>query len=228
MEENNTQAWEPEKTTWQKIRSNKFFPLFLMAFNVLFFFHILPPEIAEEYSISLGILGGVITLILSFWSVLSFVTDEVWEKTYLGFSLVCISSLFVFGYFFISKTVSFSSEELNKNGVYTEASIIDKTRIYGRRGKTIESMRVQFKTEKGEFANAEISITPYQYEQFYEGMVIPIKYSSKYPNIACIAYNKNESQETNQSSKDSLIYQQYKMIYGEEKAKKILEARKNN
>ncbi|KGO84878.1 hypothetical protein [Flavobacterium suncheonense] len=176
-----------EKKTREKILTNKFLPLILMALNLSFFFYLIPEHVAEANSTLLGIVGGIITMILSFW-IFGILTPKLYEKIPIFMGLFCISTLFIFGYFFIVKTTDFSSNELSKNGVYTEAIIIDKTKIYGKRGNSIQNIEVQFNTNKGEQANAQILITEQEYENFYKGMKIKIYYSSEHPNIARVSY----------------------------------------
>ncbi len=182
---------ETEKTVKSQILSNKFVPLILMVFNIYFFFYLLPIDIAEAYSIVLAIVGGVVTLVLSFWMVFTWIkSDELLDKIGVPFYLASIASLFVFGYFFIVKTSNFASDELAQNGVYTEAVIIDKTQIYGKRGRTTQNIDVRFVTQNNEQVNANILVDKKYYEYLNEGMTIPILYSSKYPKIAAIDYKK--------------------------------------
>lgn len=182
---------ETEKTVKSQILSNKFVPLILMVFNIYFFFYLLPIDIAEAYSIVLAIVGGVVTMILSFWMVFTWIkSDELLDKIGVPFYLASIVSLFVFGYFFILKTTSFASDELAKNAIYTEAAIIDRTKIYGKGGKTIQSIDVRFVTQNNEQVSANISVTERYYDYLRTGMRIPILYSSKHPKIAAIDYKK--------------------------------------
>ncbi|WP_046757296.1 DUF3592 domain-containing protein [Kordia jejudonensis] len=164
----------------------------LLIFNIYFFFELIPIHIAEAYSTLFAILGGVITLILSFWT-----ADTLFRPIlkYIGIPvfILCIASLFIFGYFFILKTTSFSSDELTKNGIQTTAVIIDKSRIYGKRGRTIQSIDVRFTDQNQQRQEATIDIGDSEYNSFQTGMVIPIMYSSEHPNIARISYEKLRS-----------------------------------
>lgn len=170
----------------------KILPISLLLFTIYFFFELIPDHIAEEYSTLFAILGGVITMILSFW------TADTLLRPLLKFMaipifLLCIASLFIFGYFYIVKTTNFSSNELTQNGVHTTAVIVDKTRIYGKRGRTIESIDVRFLDEHNQQQEANISIGRNEYDRFSIGMKLPILYSSKHPNIARISYKKLRS-----------------------------------
>lgn len=223
--EDNINEWQPEKTVMQKVIAFKFFPILLLVLNVLFFFYILPIDIAESYDVFFAILGGAITLVLSFWSVFKLVSEKTWNEFYLLLSGICIASLFVFGIVFIMRTTDFSSGALKENGVITEAVVIDRTKIYGRRGKTIQSITVEFKTDKGVLAHAKIDVSDNQYQTLYEGVRVPIKYSSEHTNIATLNFAQN-NYDDNPQAVDSIKFQQYRAIYGEEKAKKIMEAKK--
>ncbi|MDI1233475.1 MAG: hypothetical protein PSX81_04280 [bacterium] len=178
-----------EQSTRKKILENKFLPLILMALNLSFFFYFIPDHVAESYSTFLAILGGVITMVLAFWIAL-FVLPKVFDAAPIFMALLCMSSLFVFGYLFIVKTSDFSANELSKYGVLTNAVIVDKTQLYGRRGKTIQSMEVQFTTQDAKSVTAKILLSEGEYERFQEGMQVPITYSSKHPEIVGIAYSK--------------------------------------
>ena len=178
-----------ELTTRKRIVENKFLPLILMALNLSFFFYFIPDSLAESYSTFLAILGGVITMVLAFWIAL-FVVPKVFDRVPIFMGLLCMSTLFVFGYLFIVKTSNFSSTELSKYGVLTEATVVDKTQIYGRRGRTIQSMQVQFTTKEGQNTSAKVLLSEKEYEYFYEGMQVPIYYSSKHPDIVGVAYSK--------------------------------------
>lgn len=170
----------------------KLLPLALLLFNIYLFFELIPDHIAEAYSTLFAIVGGVITVILSFWTADTLLRNLL---KYLAapIFLLCIASLFIFGYFFIVKTTSYSSNELSENGVYTTAIIADKTKIYGKRGRTIQSIDVLFFDENNEKQEATIDIGSREYNSFNKGMKIPIFYSSKHPNIARISYKKLRS-----------------------------------
>ena len=99
--------------------------------------------------------------------------------------LFCISTLFIFGFFFIMKATDYSADQLSKNGIITKAVIINKTKYYSRRNST-QNIDVQFITQQGQQATAEILISEGQYDLFYQGQIITIKYSSQHPNIAAI------------------------------------------
>ncbi|RZK12422.1 MAG: hypothetical protein EOO46_03200 [Flavobacterium sp.] len=222
--DNNVSEWQPEKTVMQKIIAFKFFPVLLLILNIFFFFYIIPIDIAQNNDIFFAILGGAITLVLSFWSVFRVFSESTWDSFYLLLSGICIGSLFIFGIAFIARTTDFSSETLKEDGLIAEAVVIDRTKIYGRRGKSIQSITVEFKTNKGELAHAKIDVSESQYEFFSEGRRVPIKYSSEYTNIATLYLNENAAQKP--QSVDSIKFEHYKLIYGEEKARQILEAQK--
>ncbi|OYU81730.1 MAG: hypothetical protein CFE23_02260 [Flavobacterium sp. BFFFF1] len=183
---------EPEKTLKRKILSNRLTPLVLMPLNLAFFFYVIPPDVASEYSVSLALVGSVSTLILSFWIAIM-VVPKALDKAPVAVGLLCISTLFVFGYFFILKGVDFSSDEFAKYGQYAEAVVVDKTQVYGRRGKTIQDMDVSFNDAYGTAWQAEITLSEREYEQFQQGQHIMIHYSAKHPKIARVAYEKMRS-----------------------------------
>ena len=157
----------PEKTTRQKILTNKFIPLLLMALNLSFFFYIIPIHIAEEFEIFFAILGGAITLVLSFWIFL-FVTPKLFDKIPIILGLFSISTLFIFGFYFIMRTSHFATNELVLHRTPTEALIVNKTKIYGKRGTTIQYINVQFMTTTKEEATAKINVPENSDTTFYE------------------------------------------------------------
>ncbi|MES2574630.1 MAG: DUF3592 domain-containing protein [Bacteroidota bacterium] len=179
----------PKNTPRETILTNRFLPLILMILNLSFFFYLIPEHIADEYSISLAILGGVITLILTFW-IFFMLIPKLYDKIPIFMGLFGISTLFIFGYLFLVKTTNYNSNELSKNGVLTEAVVVDKTLIYGKRGRTIQNIDVQFVTKKGEQVTANIIVSRKEYDYYSEGMPVMITYSSEHPNIARISYNR--------------------------------------
>jgi len=180
---------EKVKTTREKVFTNKLLPVILMTLNLSFFFYLIPGYIAEEYSVSLAIIGGFITMILSFW-VFGVLTPKLYDKIPIFMGIFCISTLFIFGYFFIMKATNYGVDQLSKNGLLAKAVIIDKTKIYGRRNST-QNIDVQFITNKGQQATAEILISEAEYDLLYEGQTITIRYSSEHPNIAAIIYDRS-------------------------------------
>jgi len=175
------------KIPWYK----KFIPLVLLVLTYFLFFQWIPIHVAEEYSILFGIAGGVITMILSFWAVIV-IAPVLLEKLPILTGILCISTLFIFGYQFIGYTTSFYSKELRENGVFAKAVVVNKTQIHGRRGRTIESIDVAFYLPNKERHDATVSISRQEYQQYYKGMKLPIYYSSKHPSIARIAYEKRD------------------------------------
>ena len=178
-----------QKTTREKILTHKLLPIILMTLNISFFFYILPISIAESYSTLFAILGGVVTLILSFW-IFEILTPKLLEKIPILVGVIGISTFFIFGYFFITKTSAFAANELKENAVYTKAMISDKTKIYGKRGRSTQSISVRFLTKDNTKSIAKILVTKRYYEFLHEGMEIPIIYSSSHSNIAEIDYKK--------------------------------------
>ncbi|WP_298425063.1 hypothetical protein [uncultured Kordia sp.] len=183
-----TEEVQPKKLTLLQ----KILPLALLLFNIYLFFELIPDHIAEAYSILLSIVGGVITVILSFW-VAGTLLRSLLKYMAIPIFLLCIASLFIFGICFIWKTTSYSSNELAENGVYTTAIVQSKSRMYGRRGRTIQSIEVLFLDEHKQKQSATIDIGKNEYNSFNKGMIIPIFYSSEHPNIARISYKKLRS-----------------------------------
>jgi len=174
---------DPPPSPRKTILSNKLTPVVLMVLNITFFFYLIPLHIAVDYDIVLAILGGIITLILSFWVAFA-LTPKLFDEIPIIMGVACISTLFVFGFFFISKTTDFSSNEIRENGVAAEAIIVDMTQILGKRGHTIQSMDVAFKTPDGQQHEANIILSEREYDSFERGMIVPVIYSSEYPEIA--------------------------------------------
>ena len=186
---------ETEKTTKERILSNKFVPLLLMGLNLYFFFYLIPIDIAESYSILLAIVGGVFTMILSFWLVFTWIkSDDLLDKIGVPLYVISIATIFVFGYFFIVKTSNYASNELAKNVVYIEVVITDKTKIYGKRGRSVQSIDISYITKNNEKVSTKISVSIRYFDYLREGMRIPILYSSKHPKIAEIDFKKFEIQ----------------------------------
>jgi len=177
---------EESFTKKHPILTNKYLPLILLIFNYLLFFHIIPIGIAESFQILFAILGGALMVVFSFWT-FGALLPKLFDKQPVLLSLVAISSLFVFGYFFISMTSDYESNQLKNFGVETKAVIIDKTKIYGRRGHTSCSMTVKFRTKENEIEKADILLSNAEYNSFKNGMMIYIYYSSENPDIARIS-----------------------------------------
>jgi hypothetical protein len=188
MSKINKKQMKTKKTISKKILTNKLLPLILMGLNLYFFFNLIPIHIAEEYSMFLSITGGVITAFLSFY-IFAIIIPELLNDMPVFLGIIGISTIFVFAYFFIKKTSHFASNEIFKNGIHREAEIIDKTQIYGKRGKSVQTINVSFLTENNKKATATINITEKYYNNLSEGMKIPIIYSSKHPNIAELDFN---------------------------------------
>ncbi|MEN9639899.1 MAG: hypothetical protein RLZZ262_1768 [Bacteroidota bacterium] len=164
-------------------------PIGLLGFNLYLFFDLIPIHIAREYSVLFAIVGGVFTMILSIWIIFSWITsDKLADQAGIPAGLFSVSMLFVFGFYFISCTSNFHSKELATNGVRAVAVVTDKTQIYGKGARTIQSIDVDFFTNSNERVSANISVTERFFDELYEGMQIPIIYSSKYPNLAEIDY----------------------------------------
>jgi hypothetical protein len=167
----------------------KLIPLVLLVLTYFLFFQWIPIHVAEEYSILFAIVGGIISVILSFWTVIV-IAPVLFDKLPIVTGILCISTLFIFGYQFIVYTTDFYVKELQENGIYAKAVVVDKTQIHGRRGRTIESIDVAFFLPNKKRHDATISISRQEYQKYYRGMKIPIYYSSKHPSIARIAYEK--------------------------------------
>lgn len=178
-----------ESTFEERTILNKLLPVFLMIFNIYFFFRIIPEPIAEQFFVLFGIVGGVICLILSIWMVEA-LAPVLFDKIPIITGLLCISTLFIFGYYFVLKTSNFASSQIAQNGVFVEAEIHNKRRIFSLKGKAMHHMNVKFPTQNGDIEYAKILLSKYEYDNFEKGMEIPIYYSAKHPNIARIAYKK--------------------------------------
>jgi hypothetical protein len=182
---------EPKRRSFniQKLNFKKAYPLLLQIFNLFFFFYIIPDDLAESFSILLAIVGGITTMILTFWMAFTYV-PKLYEEVPIFAGLLCISTLFLFGIAMIYKTVNFGTNQLNENGIVVKARIIDKTKIYGKPPSTTQYMEVRFKTEANKWHKATIDLTSSEYNRYHEGDELFIRYSSKYPDIARIAYDK--------------------------------------
>ena len=173
-----------------KLNFRKLLPLPLFVFNLMLFFYIIPDDVAENNSIVFALIGSITTLVLSFWVVIALMPKFL-EETPIFTGLMCISTLFIFGIAFITKTVNYSSEQLQEFGVVTEATVIDKTRIYGKPPSTAEYMEVQFKTESNKWQKATLDISKSDYDKYQRGDKVYIRYSAEHPKIARIDYEKN-------------------------------------
>jgi len=173
-----------------KTNLKKWLPFLLLVINLWLFFSVIPDPVAENNSILFGIVGGVITLVLSFWVIVSLLPKFL-EEAPIFAGLTGISTLFLFGIFFITKTVNYSSQQLKENGVVTEATVIDKTRMYGKPPSTAEFMDVQFLSEENKWQKATIDISKSEYDRYQRGDKVKIHYSAEQPQIARIAYGMN-------------------------------------
>lgn len=182
-------------TIKDRILNSRPFPLLVMALTIFFFFYVIPDHIAERFDIFLAIVGGTAMIFLSVWSIET-LSPIFFDKIPTITALFCISTLFIFGYCFICKTSSYAGKEIKENGISTEAVILNKNVFYGKRGRRIYSMRVGFTTEKDQQYSTNISLTENEYEDFQNGMIVPIYYSSKHPNITSIDYQTLRLRQT--------------------------------
>lgn len=173
------------------LTAKSFLPLLLQIVNLALFFYIIPAHIAERYDILFAIIGGFSTMFLCFWIVVA-LTPIALDKAPVVTALLCISTLFIFGFTFLKKTTSFGSEQLAKHAVLVEARIVDKTKIYGKRGRTIKYMDVKFYDKNKNIQEATINLSDQEYNKYQRGRTVMIYYSSEHPNIARIAYNKQK------------------------------------
>jgi hypothetical protein len=182
---------ETEKEFKKKhpIFTNKFTPLVLMVLNYFLFFHAIPPAIANSFYVLFGIVGGVITIILSFW-IFASLTPKLLENFPIAIGIISILSLFVFGGFFVYKTSDFETNQLKESGKMANAVVIDRTKIYGRRGNNITSITVKYLSAENKTEEATITVSNQEYNTYEEGVEIPILYSTENPSIARIAYEK--------------------------------------
>lgn len=171
------------------ILTNKFFPLVMIVLNYLLFFHIIPISVANDFYILFSIVGGVLMLVFTLWASVTLMPNLL-EKFPIAVGITSILTIFVFGYFFIVRTSNYTSNQLTENGVKTHAVVVDKTRIYGKRGRTINSISVQFITAKKEKVETSIDISSTKFEEFQKGMNIIVIYSSENPKIAEIDYRQ--------------------------------------
>lgn len=167
--------------------SNLKFPV-LLVLNIVFFFYVLPLDVVHEYLTMLAIVGGLITLTLSIWTV-GKLMPVLFEKIPIISGLACVCTFFVFGYFLISQSVNQTTDELIKYGTTANATVIDKTSISAKR-KDMTSIDAVFKVENGEEYTVTFTVTEKMYEQFKVGMTIPIIYSSEHPEVARIRYQE--------------------------------------
>ena len=176
-----------EQSIQEKILESKPFPLIIMALVIFFFFYVIPEHIAERFDIFFAIVGGTMMIFLSVWSI-ERLSTKFFDKMPTITALCCISTLFIFGCCFISKTSRFAVKEIRENGIFTEAVILNKNIFYGKRGRRIYNMRVSFTTEKNQHYTTNINLTENEYEDFQSGRIVPIYYSSDHPNITSIDY----------------------------------------
>lgn len=170
------------------IVSNRFFPLVCLILIQVIFFYLIPTSTAEEFYILFALLGGAATLIFSFWTVAN-LAPVLFEKFPIATGISCISTLFVFGFVFISMTSSFASDELQQHGKKVMARVSDMTRIIGKRND-IYSMKVVFPCDGQVNCEASIDLSEQQYHSLEEGMSVPIIYSTRHPNIARMDYGQ--------------------------------------
>jgi hypothetical protein len=171
----------------------RFLPLFLLVFTIVLFFFIIPTHIAERIDVLLAIVGGVLTLVFTIW-VVSDLIPVLFDKIPIITGLLCISSLFIFGVFFLKKTTHYASDQINQNGILTEAIILNKTRMYTLKGNSTQSMKVRYTTNDRKVKQTKILLSEREFKVFEKGMTIWIYYSSKNPSIATIAHKETNKE----------------------------------
>ncbi|MBL7772917.1 MAG: hypothetical protein JNM95_08650 [Chitinophagaceae bacterium] len=168
--------------------SNKMFPLVMLLFTQALFFLLLPKSAAEEFSITFALIGGVMSLVFSFWTA-AILFPSLLDKFPIATGITCISSLFIFGVAFIGMTTSYASNELDRYGKRVRAKVSDLSKIIGKRND-MYSMTVVFPCEHQVNCEASIDLSEREYDALEEGSDVNIIYSTEHPNIARIDYGR--------------------------------------
>jgi hypothetical protein len=176
---------EEEASLKVKILTHKLTPILCGVLLVLFFFKVIPDSTADNYKYFFALFGGAISIIISLW-IVGLNAPILFEKIPILSGVVCISTFFIFGYLFITKTSEYANTELTINGVKTEAIVIGKSRIYGKGGRSINKMKVRFVTDKNRSHISTLELGDFEFDLYEEGMPVAIYYASSNPNVVRI------------------------------------------
>lgn len=164
--------------------AHKLTPVILLILFCILYFFIIPNKTAFLFGMPLGILGGLIILALTIWTLF-----KIWpnfsEKNIAKVVIIGIVTLTIFMTTFYLKISNFSDNELDKKGVITNAIITSRSqwRIKSSRKSTIV---VLFQTKENVTEEASIEVSENEYNVLTEGKEIRIKYSSENPEIATL------------------------------------------
>jgi hypothetical protein len=162
--------------------------LFLLSF--WFFYRGIPLDIFHEYSIAVTLIGGILTTVLLALALFNLFPVDDTKKTTdkkeenFGCILIVFIIIFFFGFsiFLLYDEVERTSEEIEKNGVYTTGFIVDGSSFATRRAD-FSNVIIKFKTKDGKEQTTKQDISASEFSRFSQFQEIPIVYSSRYPSI---------------------------------------------
>lgn len=162
----------------------------LFGLSFWFFYRGIPLDFFHEYSTTVVLIGGIITTFLLALALFNLFPPDTPQKTSnksqdnLGCFLIVFVVLFFFGFsiYLIYDEIQRSSDEIEKNGVYTTGIIVDGS-SYATRKADFSNVVIKFKTKDGKEQTTKQDISASEFSRFAQYQEIPIVYSSRYPSI---------------------------------------------
>ena len=163
------------------------------------FFHGIPLDILIEWSIGLSLLGGALFTVVLF---IFFIEDddgnelEDPEKTNWAIPklILTLLSFFAFGITLIVVAGNRESNELKEYGVIGKARVVDGSSMRLRRSRTYK-LEIIYYTLDETTMRSEVSVSQGQYERTAMDQVVPIIFSSRYPNMVRIFRSEDEQRQ---------------------------------
>ncbi|WP_395064644.1 hypothetical protein [Flavobacterium sp.] len=162
----------------------------LFGLSFWFFYRGIPLDFFHEYSTTVVLIGGIITTFLFALALFNLVPVYTANKTIdkshdnLGCVLIVFVVLFFFGFsiYLIYDEIERTSNEIEKNGIYTTGIIVDGS-SYATRKADFSNVTIKFTTKDGKEQTTKQDISASEFSRFSQYQEIPIVYSSRYPSI---------------------------------------------
>lgn len=162
---------------------------------VFIFFKVIPMSILSSWLMVFTLLGSILFAITFGIFLFSFESQDYAEdggsNTDMVKGILAILSIFVFAYFMIDYEVNFEFKQLKKHGIVTNATIIDKTALIGRRNQSY-SVEVEFENQLNKVVHSDVLASKDEYGKFQIGQQISIMYVPNYTDIVQILYSEEQ------------------------------------
>ena len=162
----------------------------LFGLSFWFFYRGIPLDFFHEYSTAVVLIGGITTTFLLALALFNLFPPKATQQTVdksqdnFGCFLIAFVVLFFFGFsiYLIYDEIDRTSDEIEKNGVYTTGVIVDGS-SYATRRADFSNVVIKFRTKDGKEQTTKQDISASEFARFSQYQEIPIVYSSRYPSI---------------------------------------------